>query len=38
MNPAFIQKLGLNILKTNVKAQKINGFTFETFGMVIADF
>ena len=30
--------LGLHIQKTNVGAQKIDGFTFKTFGMVIADF
>ena len=38
MNPAFAQKLGLQIQKTNVGAQKINGSTLETFGMVIANF
>ena len=38
MNSAFAQKLGPHIRKTNVRAQKIDGFTLETFGMVIADF
>ena len=38
MNPAFAWKLGLYIQKTNIRAQKIGGSTFETFGMVIADF
>ena len=38
MNLAFAQKLGLDIRKTNVGAQKIDGSTFETFGMVIVDF
>ena len=38
MNPAYVGKLGLHIWKTNVRAKKIDGSTFETFGMVIADF
>ena len=38
MNPAFVQKLGLHIRKTNVGAQKIDGSALETFGMMIADF
>ena len=38
MNPDYAQKLGLKIRKTNVGAQKIDGSTLETFGMVIADF
>ena len=38
MNPAFARKLGLHIQKTNIGAQKIDGSTLETFGMVIADF
>ena len=37
MNPAFAQKLGFHIRKTNVGAWKINGFALETFEMVIAD-
>ena len=38
MNSDFAWKLGLKIWKTNVGAQKINGFALETFGMVIVDF
>ena len=38
MNPALTRKLCLQIRKTNVGAQKIDGSTFETFGMVIVDF
>ena len=35
---AYAEKLGLKTRKTNVGAQKIDGSTLETFGMVIADF
>ena len=38
MNPAFARKLGLHIRKTNVGAQKIDGYALEIFGIVIADF
>ena len=38
MNPDYTQKLELKIRRTNVKAQKIDGSTLETFGIVIADF
>ena len=38
MSPAYAKRLGLKTRKTNVGAQKINGSTLETFGMVIADF
>ena len=38
ISSAFIRKLGLHIQKANVGAQKINGSTFETFEMIIADF
>ena len=38
MNPAYAKRLGLKTWKTNVEAQKIDGFALETFGMVIADF
>ena len=38
MNPAFIWKLGLYIRKTNVGAQKIDGYALETFRMMIANF
>ena len=38
MSPAYAERLGLKTRKTNVGAQKIDGFALETFGMVIADF
>ena len=38
MTPAYAKKLGLRIRKTDVGAQKIDGSTLETYGMVIADF
>ena len=38
MNPASAQKLGLRIRKTDVNAQKIDGSSLNTFGMVIASF
>ena len=38
MSPAYIEKLSLKIRKTNIGAQKIDGFTFEIFEMVIANF
>ena len=38
MISALTRKLGLHILKTNVRAQKINGFDIEIFRMAIADF
>ena len=38
MDPAFTWKLGFHIRKTNVRAQKIDGSTFKTFGIVIANF
>ena len=38
MSPTYIKKLGLKTQKFNVKAQKIDGSTFKSFGMVIADF
>ena len=38
MNSIFARKLGFNIQKTNVGAQKIDGSTLETFRKVIADF
>ena len=38
INPVYDGKQGLHIWKTNVRAQKIDGSAFETFGMVIADF
>lgn len=38
MTPAYAARLGFKIWPTNVEAQKINGSTFETFGMVLANF
>ena len=38
INPAYAKRLGLKTRKTNIGAQKIDSFAFETFGMVIADF
>ena len=38
MNPAFASQLGLKIWKTNVRAQKIDGTTLETYRMVISTF
>ena len=38
MNPAYVEKLGLHIRKTNIGAQKIDGSALETFEMLIADF
>ena len=38
MTPAYAAKLGLYVRKTNIGAQKIDGSTLETFGMVLADF
>ena len=36
--PAYTKKLGLRIWKTNVKVQKIDGSSLNTFGIVIAGF
>ncbi len=38
MSQAFAQQLGLKIHKTNVGAQKIDGTTLETYGMVVSTF
>ncbi len=38
MSQAFIQQLGLKIRKTNVGAQKIDGTTLETYGIVVSTF
>ena len=38
MTPAYAAKLGFQVRKTNIEAQKIDGSTLETFGMVLADF
>ena len=37
MSSAYVKKLDLNTRKTNVRAEKIDGSTFETLEMVIAD-
>ena len=36
MTPAYASKVGLQICHNNVGAQKIDGFTLKTFGMVLA--
>ena len=38
MAPAYAKKLGLHVRKTDVGAQKIDGSTLGTYGMVIAGF
>ncbi len=38
MSRAFALQLGLKIRKTNVGAQKIDGTTLETYGMVVSTF
>ena len=38
MTPAYTLKLGLKIYPTNIGAQKIDGFTLETFEMILASF
>ncbi len=38
MSQAFTQQLGLKICKTNVGAQKIDGTTLKTYGMVVSTF
>ncbi len=38
MSQAFAQQLGLKIWKTNVRAQKIDGTTLETYKMVVSTF
>ena len=38
IHPAFAERLGLVMQTTNVGAQKIDGTTFETYGMVVAAF
>ncbi len=38
MNQAFAQQLGFKIRKINVEAQKIDGTTLETYGMVVSTF
>ena len=38
MAPAYAAKLSLKICSTNVEAQKIDGLSFRTFGILIASF
>ena len=38
MNPVYALKLGLVIQKTDVGTQKIAGYAFTTYGIVIASF
>ena len=38
MTPAYTSRLGLQVYRTNIGAQKIDGSTFEIFGMVLASF
>ena len=38
MAPAYAKKMGLRVRKTDVNAQKIEGSTLKTYGMVIASF
>ena len=38
ISSSYAKRLGLKTWKTNIGAQKIDGSTLETFGMVIADF
>ena len=38
MHLAFVEKLGFVVQTTNVDAQKIDGITFETYGMMLVAF
>ena len=38
MTPTFAAMLSLKVRKTDIGAQKIDGFTLETFEMILADF
>ena len=38
MTPAYASRLGLRVHRTDIGAQKIDGSTLETFGMVLASF
>ena len=38
MTPAYVLKLGLKVRQINVRAQKIDGSTLETFKIVLASF
>lgn len=36
ITPVYVSKLGLKVCPTNVRVQKVDGFTLEIFGMVLA--
>ena len=38
MNPNYTKELNFKISKTNIKAQKIDGFILNTFGIVFINF
>ena len=38
MTLGYALKLGLKVRPTNIKVQKIDGFTIETFEIVLANF
>ena len=38
MNPAYVSKLGFQVHRTDIRAQKIDSSTLETFRMVLASF
>lgn len=38
MTSTYVAKLSLKVCRTNVRAQKIDGSTFETFEMVLVSF
>ena len=38
MIPAYASRLGLQVYRTNIRAQKVDDFTLEIFGMVLASF
>lgn len=38
MNSAYTKKPGVRVRQTNVRAQRIDGFHINSFGMVIAGF
>ena len=38
MTPTYASKLGLWVHRTDIRTQKIDGFTLKTFGMVLASF
>ena len=38
MNPTYASRLGLRVYRTDIRAQKVDGSTLKTFGMVLASF